>query len=73
MKEVLENFFGVPFDELLKTRSNFTLMEAVQLQPELDVRAMAHFNLALDGYTENNEGYREAFRNEVRYLSGLWY
>ena len=72
MKKLLEDFFGLPFEKLLETRSNFTLQESVSLQPELDVRAMAYFNLAKLDYSENEEGYKETFRDEVKYLSGSW-
>ena len=72
MKKLLEDFFGVPFEKLLETRDNFTLQESLSLQPELDVRAMAYFNSVKQGYSENEEGYKEAFRDEIKYLSGSW-
>lgn len=73
MKKLLEDFFEDTFENLLKTRSCFTLQESISLQPELNVRAMAYFNLAKQGYTEQEEGYKEAFRDEVKYLSGSWF
>lgn len=72
MKQELERFFGMPFEELLETRSQFTLPESINLQPKLSIRAMVYFNLAKDGLSESDEEYNDAKRFETEYLSGMW-
>ena len=72
MKQSLERFFNLPFEKLLKTRSEFTLHESMTLQPEISAKAMAYFNLAKEWITENNPEYKEALKIETEYLSGSW-
>ena len=72
MKQELESFFGMPFEELLEKRSQFTLHESLNVYPELSIRAMVYFNLAKDGLSESDEESNEAKKTETEYLSGSW-
>lgn len=72
MKQELEDFFKQPLEELLKTRKAFTFQESLSFQPQLSVRAMACFNLALDGYQGTEEEYREVLKDELEFLMGTW-
>lgn len=71
MKKVIENFFGMPFEQALREKGEFTLITSAQSRV-LDIKAMVYFNLAKLGWSEEDPGYREAKQDELNYLSGIW-
>lgn len=73
MKKEIEIFFGMPFEQALNEKEEFTLSTTSQnVNQALSLRAIVYFNLAKQGWNEDEDGYQEAKKDETEYLGGDW-